>query len=494
MTTNSPLPSTSVGPSTSASTSPFVPSPTNDINIDAKNVLRVSHNSLLQARWNAGEAGVPIDEPLLSQLPDPPVINTGQEWISAYLSLTPGTRIQVVKALDAIKPSQALSNSSASTSKVIFTTDQEVKASSVLDSAYDLGIHSSIFDLANTSPLPSSPIEGLTLKKVKSSINGVTHHLLNLSQFESEDGMDSFTWQEAWLRYLVWLADTAQPVIHDCWKWHYTMLSKDEALRLSSMMNKTGNTGSTAWSVTLSKTSFTSSPLETSFTLPHPAMSRMMLLARMSSACEGQDPSFQDNTQSSDLCPKSNPLCLICQCTGHCFSDCKEETMAKGKQMFASTPEVILPVAPTAPPSASPSTSPIRGESARALMLLPSTSALSVASLLTASSRVFVSNSSCMDFYSIWYHELNILSSPLVPHVYYDNLSFPSSPFDHDEDFSRIVTPYSADAFDLFLRQSNLSHEFPELPFKLHHSFLLGKFKPLTHTYTPDNLPGDKIQ
>ncbi|KIK82226.1 hypothetical protein PAXRUDRAFT_14840 [Paxillus rubicundulus Ve08.2h10] len=240
-TTNSPLPSTSVGPSTSASTSPFVPSPTNNIDIDAENILHVSRNSLLQARQDVREAGVLIDEPLLSQLPDPPVMNAGQEWISAYLSLTPGTRIWAIKALDAIKPFQALSNSSALMSKVIFTANQEVKASSVLDSTYDLGIHSSIFDLANARQyIPLALFtnvntkrlhrEGLTLKKVKSSINGVTHHLLDLSQFESEDGMDSFTWQEAWLCYLIWLADAAQPVIHDRWKWHYTMLSKDEAV------------------------------------------------------------------------------------------------------------------------------------------------------------------------------------------------------------------------------------------------------------------------
>ncbi|KIK97294.1 hypothetical protein PAXRUDRAFT_237405 [Paxillus rubicundulus Ve08.2h10] len=148
-TTNTPLPSTSVGSSTSTSTSAFVSSLTNNIDIDAENALCVSRNSLLQARRDAGEVGILIDEPLLSQLLDPPVMNAGQEWISAYLSLTPGTRIRAVKALDTIKPSQAPPNSSVSTSKVIFTADQEVKASSILNSAYDLGIHSSIFNLAN---------------------------------------------------------------------------------------------------------------------------------------------------------------------------------------------------------------------------------------------------------------------------------------------------------------------------------------------------------
>ncbi|KIK79270.1 hypothetical protein PAXRUDRAFT_16416 [Paxillus rubicundulus Ve08.2h10] len=159
----------------------------------------------------------------------------------ATASYRQGGMIWAIKALDSIKPSQAPPNSSASTSKVISTADQEVKASSILNSMYDLGIHSSIFDVANAHQyIPLTLFtnvntkclrrEGLTLKKVKSSINSVTHHLLNLSQFESEDSMDSFTWQEAWLHYLVWLADTAQPVIYEHWKWQYTMLSKDKAV------------------------------------------------------------------------------------------------------------------------------------------------------------------------------------------------------------------------------------------------------------------------
>ena len=45
-------------------------------------------------------------------------------------------------------------------------------------------------------------------------------------------------------------------------------------------------------------------------------------------------------------------------------------------------------------------------------------------------------------------------------------------------------------AFQLFLEKANILHEFPDLPFKLRHGFLLGNFKPLVHTYTPDNLPG----
>ncbi|KIK82181.1 hypothetical protein PAXRUDRAFT_154371 [Paxillus rubicundulus Ve08.2h10] len=282
-------------------------------------------------------------------------MNTGQEWISAYLSLTPGTRNRAVKALDAIKPSQAQSNSSVLMLKVIFTADQEVKASasSILNSMYDLGIHSSIFDLTNAHQyIPLTLFtnvntkhlhrEGLTLKKVKSSINGVTHHLLNLSQFKSEGGMGSFTWQEAWLCYLVWLADAAQPVIHNCWKWHYTMLSKDEAIGNNFKAILTFNIN-TYWQHKLQAAKYDivkDELCKLSSRDEHQSSSSCYepydtSCKNVKHPCEGQDSSFQDNTQSSDSHPKSNPLCLICQHTGHRFSDCKEETMAKGKQMFA---------------------------------------------------------------------------------------------------------------------------------------------------------------
>ncbi|KAF9218795.1 hypothetical protein BS17DRAFT_790666 [Gyrodon lividus] len=95
--------------------------------------------------------------------------------------------------------------------------------------------------------------------------------------------------------------------------------------------------------------------------------------------------------------------------------------------------------------------------------------------LLTAHTLVSVSRSPCMDSSSLWMHTLFPLSETFN-HVYYDNLSPSLSPYNHNADFTRILTPYSADTFNFFLCQANLSHEFPELPFKLCHSFSLGKF------------------
>lgn len=46
-------------------------------------------------------------------------------------------------------------------------------------------------------------------------------------------------------------------------------------------------------------------------------------------------PFFWDNESSFNIQPKYNPTCIICCWTNHCLSECKGETMAKGKPTFA---------------------------------------------------------------------------------------------------------------------------------------------------------------
>ncbi|KAH0833909.1 hypothetical protein J3R83DRAFT_11093 [Lanmaoa asiatica] len=69
------------------------------------------------------------------------------------------------------------------------------------------------------------------LKKVKSSISGVTHYLLDWSVFPAEDSLDAPTWNEAWGRYLNWLREVSDPEVYDRWHWHYTTLANDGAVR-----------------------------------------------------------------------------------------------------------------------------------------------------------------------------------------------------------------------------------------------------------------------
>jgi hypothetical protein len=74
-------------------------------------------------------------------------------------------------------------------------------------------------------------------------------------------------------------------------------------------------------------------------------------------------------------------------------------------------------------------------------------------------------------------------------HVYLDNLNIIQTPYDDDADFSKIITPYSADDLDTFLRNANLLDDYPELVFKIKHGFPLGPLDPIHATYAPPNLP-----
>jgi hypothetical protein len=85
-------------------------------------------------------------------------------------------------------------------------------------------------------------------------------------------------------------------------------------------------------------------------------------------------------------------------------------------------------------------------------------------------------------------------SCPPVPrHIYLDNLQIQPSPHDLDIEYSLIKTPYSPEGFDHLLELTNLTHQFPELTWKLRHGFPIGNMNPLTSTYTPQNLPGADI-
>ncbi|KIK92606.1 hypothetical protein PAXRUDRAFT_13136 [Paxillus rubicundulus Ve08.2h10] len=161
------------------------------------------------------------------------------QWASAYSPLSPSSKVQAIKALNTLKPTKI--KLFPSLPKVIFMVDREVKVPSSLDSAYSLGIHVVVTELAKAkqyTPLMLFTVanmfhlhkEGYLLKKTKSSINVTIHHLLDLSQFEAEETTDALTWQEAWQCKISWLAEVAEPVIHEHWSWHFSTLLKDEAI------------------------------------------------------------------------------------------------------------------------------------------------------------------------------------------------------------------------------------------------------------------------
>ncbi|KAG6373563.1 hypothetical protein JVT61DRAFT_6209 [Boletus reticuloceps] len=287
-----------------------------------------------------------------------------QQLLAAYMLLSPDSKARVTKAFDALNPADPDTSTSSTT---LFSTSKEIKMSTTLDSTYGLGIHPTINDLAKAGqylPLILFTDDmtkrlhrgGLTLKKIKSTIGGVTHHLLDLAPFPAEDSLDAFTWQEAWKRYLTWLQDpkVAQPEIHERWLTHYSLLSKDEAIRSNFKAILTFDMN---WRASYAAQPFIHDPVEWQLRLQATkseiATERLLQLSSRDDRPisthrydpydssrknarrprDSHDQSFRDNT--SDIKPKSEPTCLICGRNGHRIAECKEEITTKGKQTFA---------------------------------------------------------------------------------------------------------------------------------------------------------------
>ena len=118
---------------------------------------------------------------------------------------------------------------------------------------------------------------------------------------------------------------------------------------------------------------------------------------------------------------------------------------------------------------------------------------------LDNASRSFFSDSTSSDsltahFLSLSLHELvenlafssNLIINDRLP--YFDNLCLESSPHDFDPNYSRIKTPYQADAFHVYLSKANIFDRYPELCFKLTYGFPIGKLADLHASFTPGNL------
>ncbi|KIK81746.1 hypothetical protein PAXRUDRAFT_155325 [Paxillus rubicundulus Ve08.2h10] len=312
---------------------------TNNNKIDTEKIC----NQSLQACCDVGESSILTDESLVPHIPDPPTPQTGSsvhQWVFAYSLLSPTSKIQAVKALDTLKPTEV--KSIPSLPKIIFTVDREVEVSLSIDGTYSLGIHAVITELAKAKqyiPLTLFTIantfclhkEGHLLKKTDSSINGTIHHLLYLLQFEAEEAMDALTWKEVWQHKISWLAEVAEPAVHERWSWHFSTLLKDEAICdnfkvILSFDIRMSCLQATKYDVVkeeFQKPSFHEDHHSSTCYEPY----NVSTCKNVKHSCEGQE-SFRDSPHSSD------PMCLICQCTGHHFSECKEETTEKGKQTY----------------------------------------------------------------------------------------------------------------------------------------------------------------
>ncbi|KAG1735977.1 hypothetical protein EDB19DRAFT_1604872, partial [Suillus lakei] len=162
--------------------------------------------------------------------------------ISAFNQLSPTSQAQGTAVLETIAPKSVIRPNIATVSKVLFDSSKELPSGSGLDSTYSFGIHSFVQDLLNAGQYCPLTLftnqnmerlhrEGHALKHSKVHVNGVSHHLLDLSQFENELELDPLSWQEAYQRYLTWIEDIGDASALKRWTMHFTTLSKDEAVR-----------------------------------------------------------------------------------------------------------------------------------------------------------------------------------------------------------------------------------------------------------------------
>ncbi|KAG1859679.1 hypothetical protein F4604DRAFT_1544822, partial [Suillus subluteus] len=162
--------------------------------------------------------------------------------ISAFNQLSPTSQAQGSAVLDTIMPKSTLRPNVTSISKVLFDSSKELPAGSALDSTYNFGIHSFVNDLYSAEQYCPLTLftnqnmeclhrEGHVLKRSKAHVGGLSHHLLDLSQFDNELDLDPLSWQEAYQCYLTWIEEIGDMVSLKRWTTHFTTLSKDEAIR-----------------------------------------------------------------------------------------------------------------------------------------------------------------------------------------------------------------------------------------------------------------------
>jgi hypothetical protein len=376
--------------------------------------------------------------------------------------------------------------------KVLFDSSQELPSGSGLDSTYSFGIHSFVQDLLNAGQYCPLTLftnqnmehlhrEGHSLKRSKVHVNGVPHHLLDLSQFENELDIDPLSWQEAYQCYLTWIEDIGDASALKHWTSHFKILSKDDAVRknfraiiefdIERRQNyalRPHQYDEGEWNHRLTKKKFDT--MQEFIYCHKEQMSRSTGAdrnAQASSSCfepydkdtkrhtkkssDGDTNSFRDGKTSKSV----DPMCTSADARVTDSLTALKRLRRKAYKISRSIQKALYANTTTDPSSASPIISTIPDVRASESML-SNTSAPSAGGQST--------------------------------------VRFPAPVSDHDPDYSYNITPYSADSFDFLLAKTNLTHQFPDLTYKLRNGFPIGHdLTPLTSSYTSNNLPGAEI-
>jgi hypothetical protein len=340
--------------------------------------------------------------------------------------------------------------------------------------------------------------------------------------------MDSIDWHESWQRYMVFQDIFCDPEVAARWKEHFLFLGAHDDFRLHfSAILQFDVAERTRYSINpraFNKENYLrhleSMKLEVmSATIcnathelgqdSQPSGSKAHFqpynqeFRKFRPALSDSKSSFHERDSKGDT-SRSLPLCLCCKRTGHKFSDCTEDTTPAGVPTYSRYLDGKLTLLPSSSALLSNSTlpnntvrqttlsnMPVRGV-APPIMELVHESVFEVSTTLQPFLETPLAST---PLYRDWRSPVPVPDSFVsTPHVYYDNLQIEQpSPYDNDCDYSKILTPYSAAQFQIFLERSQLLSHYPELPFKLTHGIPIGNLAPLKQTFTPPNLPGADI-
>ncbi|KAG1864781.1 hypothetical protein DFJ58DRAFT_838898 [Suillus subalutaceus] len=412
-------------------------------------------------------------------------------------------------ALTSSAPATTISNANASSSLIFdITKERSTPASHSIRDVYGTinispsrYLHprpqtSSLSHPHSNSSLSIPPTEALLPQNVT----------LDISQFTAKSDISIPEWHEAWAHYLHFLQEHASPEIHTCWANHYNILHKYPDFTDNWMAILTFNIeqrasyaadpqtldevkyfhqfedikGRVARKESLKAISDAMTDLKSHRHEPYPSQDSSFRKSQTS------DKSFQapNKPNDSECLP---PLCLACAQLGHTFPNCPDlssHSKVINKQLVSqSNADVKYCVDFNIFCNGKASVPNVHIEEAK-FTPVPSADPLTMA---PAVGNAWGPEPSSIPF-SCWVTDPIPNMSP-PHHVYLDNLSITQTSYDDDTDFTKIITPYSADNLDTFLRNANLLDDYSELVFKIKHGFPLSPLEPIHATYAPPNLP-----
>ncbi|CAA7271031.1 unnamed protein product [Cyclocybe aegerita] len=478
----------------------------------------LARNAALQVRRDAGEVGVPADEdippqPAPSRPSTPPQKIALTQVYAALATCSPASQKIIRDTLNSTLNEPITTLTSSSTPILIYSVANESAASTSHSSGY--GIHPYLVTLANNGfHLPLTLFttastnrlhtnEATIVHKPVFNRAGVKRHIMDVSHFPIEGDMDVADWHEAWNRYLVFVGVHGEADISKRWKEHFSFLSGQDNFKLNFP-------AILRFDIEI-RTKYAIEPRhhdEDAYRRRFEAVKLEVLQESLrKAAVESDTRSYQ--TKAKRFTPYSpgpfettdHPLPIppsassVNEITNSLNAKKRHRRQANKRSRNAMV-EASFAV-PTAVPSAPLSTSAgiplvVTTPSLHSAALLitelvpavaPNLQSPSITSALTASLR----NKSLLDIIQSLSFNPALVTKDRVP--YFNSLTHIETPYDHDSDFVKSITPYSAEAFQVYLLNAQIVDQYPELCFKLLHGFPLGELTPLTTSFTPPNLP-----